>query len=108
VERISVFRNVEIFLDYASHIGEKRPVGANPAAIFTRVSNVVRANCNKPAIANLHLTMQFKKPFRLPAILGAITATAEDNDHGMLSLQFGELSTLSGVIRKLVVGEDRF
>ena len=37
---------------------------------------------------------------------GAETSTAEDENHGMLSLQFGELPAFCDVIGELIVGED--
>jgi len=107
VERIRVFGDVEIFLDDTPRVGEERPVGTDSAAIFIRLSDVVGANRDKPAIGNLELTMELNKPFRLPAVLGAETAAAEDENHWMLSLQFGELPAFRGVVSKLVVGEDR-
>ncbi len=107
VERIGVFGDVEVFLDFAPRVGEERPVGTDSAAIFVRLGDVVGANRDKPAIPNLELTMELKKPFTLPAVLGAETATAEDENHGMLSLQFGELPAFRGVVSKLVVGDDR-
>src|SRR5215472_775107 len=42
----------------------------------------------------------------MPAVLWTVTAAAEDENHGMLSLQFGEPSTLRCVIGKLIVGEN--
>jgi len=53
-------------------------------AIFVRLSDVVGTDRHKAAIANLHLTMEFKKPFSLSAVLGAESAAAEDEHHGML------------------------
>ena len=50
--------------------------------------------------------MELNKPFRLPAVLGAETAAAEDEDHGMLALQLGEFPVFSCVVGKLIVGED--
>jgi hypothetical protein len=50
--------------------------------------------------------MECNKPFSLPAVLGAEAAAAEDENHWMLSLQFGELTAFRGVVGKLVVGED--
>ncbi len=41
----------------------------------------------------------------LPAILWTVTAAAEDENHWMLSLQFGEPPTLRCVIGKFVIGE---
>ena len=51
--------------------------------------------------------MELNKPFSLPAVLGAETSAAEDENHGMLSLQFGELPAFRGVVGKLIVGKDR-
>jgi hypothetical protein len=81
-------------------------VSADTAAIFVRLSDVVGTDRDKPAIANLHLTMEFKKPFSLSTVLGAESAAAEDEHHGMLSLQFGELPPFRGLVGKLIVGED--
>src|SRR5208283_5265660 len=99
--------DVEIFLDDTPRVGEERPVGTDSAAIFVRLSDVIGANRDKPAIGNLELTMELNKPFSLPAVLGAETAAAEDENHGMLSLKFGELPAFRGVVSKLVVRKDR-
>src|SRR5258708_4552433 len=106
VERVGVFGNVAIFLDGTPQVREGRPVGADAGAILIRLGDVVGANRDQPAIANLQLTMECNKPFSLPAVLGAETSAAEDEDHWMLSLQFRELSAFRGVVGKLGVGED--
>jgi hypothetical protein len=106
VERISVFGDVEIFLDDSPGVGEEGPVGTDSAAIFTRLSNIVGANRDEPAIPNLELTMELDQPLSLPAVLGSVTSAAEDEDQWILSLQFGELPVFRGVVGKLVVGED--
>ena len=49
VDGISVLGDVEVFLDDALHVGEERPVGADSAPIFIRLSDVVGANRDKPA-----------------------------------------------------------
>ena len=49
--------------------------------------------------------MELNEQFGLAAILGAITAAAEDQNHGMRSLEFGELAAFRGMVGKLVVGE---
>src|SRR6266436_5001312 len=105
VERVGVFGNVEIFLDGTPHVREERPVGADAGAILIRLGDVVVVKRNQPAIANLQLTMECNKPFSLPAVLGAEASATEDEDHRMLSLQFGELPAFRGVVRKLVIGE---
>jgi hypothetical protein len=106
VERIGVFGDVEIFLNLTARVGEERPVGTDAAAVFIRLSDVVGANRDEPAIADLKLTMELNKSFMLPSILGAVTPSAEDEDHWILSLQFGELPTFRGVVGELIVGED--
>jgi hypothetical protein len=70
VDRISVFGDVEIFLDETPRVGEERPVGTDAASIFIRPSDIVGANRDKPAIGNLELSMESNKPFILPALLG--------------------------------------
>src|SRR6185503_3215111 len=67
----------------------------------------VRADRDEPAVPHLELAMEFKQPLRLAPVLGAVTAAAQDEDHRIRSLEFGELPALRGVIGKLVVGEQR-
>ena len=50
--------------------------------------------------------MQLNKPFSLAAVLGAETSAAQDEDHWVLPLQFGELPVLPGVVGKFIVGEN--
>jgi hypothetical protein len=98
--------DVEILLDGTARVGKEGPVGADSAAVFIRLTDIVGAYRDKPAVANLELAMELNKPFSLPAILGAETSAAEDENHGMLSLQVGELPVFRGVVGKLIVGED--
>jgi len=81
-------------------------VGTNPGAIFIRLNDIVGTDRDKPAIANLDLTIKLNKPFSLPAVLWAETTAAEDENHWMLFLQFGKLPAFCGVVGKLIVGED--
>src|SRR5262249_20249753 len=97
VDRICIFGDVEILLDGAPRVGEERLVGADAAAIFIRLSDIVGANSDKPAIGNLKLTMELNKPFSLPAGFRTETSAAEDENHWMLSLQFRELPSLGGL-----------
>ena len=106
VGRIRIFGDVEILLDDTPRVREEGPMSADTAAIFVRLSDVVGTDRDKAAIANLHLTMEFKKPFSLSAVLGAETAAAEDEDHRMLALQLGELPAFRRVVGKFVVGEN--
>src|SRR5713101_6711013 len=78
---VRVFGNVEIFLDNTACIREERPVGADATPIFIRLGNIVGADCDEAAIANLELTMELNKPFSLPAVFGAETSAAEDQNH---------------------------
>jgi hypothetical protein len=50
--------------------------------------------------------MELDKQFGLAAVFGTETSPAEDEDHRIRSLQFGELATFRGVVGKLVVRED--
>jgi hypothetical protein len=106
MERIGVFGDVEVFLDFTPRIGEKRPVGADTCAIFIRLRDIVGADCDQPAIGNLEFTIELNQPFRLPAVLGSVTPAAEDDDHGVLFLQFGELPVFGSVVGQFIVGED--
>ena len=106
VDRIGVFGDVEIFLDHAPRVGKERPVGAHSASVLIGQSDVVGAYRDKPAIGDFELTMEFHQPFRLPAILRTKPSTAEDQNHGMLRLQFGELTAFRGVVGKFIIGED--
>jgi hypothetical protein len=47
--------------------------------------------------------MELNKSLRLAPVLGAVTTAAEDENHGMLPLQFGELAVLRGVVGKLII-----
>jgi hypothetical protein len=80
VDGIGVFSNVEIFLHDRSRAGEERPVGTDSGAIFIRLRDIVGANRDQPAIGNLKFTMELNKPFRLPAVLGAESSAAEDQN----------------------------
>jgi hypothetical protein len=82
------------------------PVGTDAAAIFIRLRDVVGANRDQSAIADLNLTMELDKSFSLSAVLGAVPSATEDENHRMLALQFGKLPALRGVVGQFVVGED--
>jgi hypothetical protein len=98
VERIGVFGDVEVFLDFTPRVGEEWPVGADSCAIFIRLRDIVGADRDQPAIANLEFTLELNQPLRLPAVLGSVTPPTEDEDHGILCLQLGELPALGGMV----------
>src|SRR5258706_15661100 len=70
VERICVLGDVEILLDFTPRIRKERPVGTHSAAIFIRLSDIVGANRDQSAIANLKFSVELNKPFSLPGSLG--------------------------------------
>ena len=86
MERIGVFGNVEVFLDFTRWVGEERSVGADAGAVFMRLRDIVSADRDQPAIGNLEFTMELNQPFRLSAVLGSVTPSAEDEDQGVLFL----------------------
>src|SRR6266446_2994814 len=90
-----------IFLDDTPRVREEGPVSADSAAIFVRLSDVVGADRHKAAIANLHLTMEFKKPFSLSAVPGAETAAAEDKHPSDAGLAAPRASGVSPCGRKV-------
>ena len=79
---------------------------AYSAAIFVGLDDIVGGDRDQPAIADLHLTMEFEQTFGLTAILGTEAAAAKHDHHRILLLQLGELAMLSGVVAKLIVGKD--
>src|ERR1700743_2095197 len=87
---VGIFRYVEILLDDAPRVRKERPTGTDSAAIFIRLDDVVCADCNKAAIGNLELAMEFNKPFGLPTVLGTVSSATKDENHRMLSLQVRE------------------
>jgi hypothetical protein len=98
VERIGVFGDVEVYLDFTPRVGEERPVGTDSCAIFIRLRDIVGADRDQPAIGNLEFTMELNQPFRLSAVFGSVATAAEDEDHGVVSLQFGELPVFRGMV----------
>ena len=53
VERICVLGDVEVLLDFTPRVRKERPVGTDSAAIFIRLCDIIGANRDQPAIANL-------------------------------------------------------
>src|SRR4029077_10574394 len=76
-------------------------------AIFICLGDIVGADGDETAIGNLEFAMELHKQLSLTAVLGAETTAAEDQNHGVRSLQLGELPMLPSVVGKLVVGEHR-
>ena len=81
-------------------VRKKSPVGGKTAAIFIRLCNVVGTDGDEAAVGNFELAVELNKSFGLPAVFGAGAAPAENENHRMLSLQFGKLPGVSRRDRK--------
>ena len=81
-------------------------MGANSAAKFIGLNNVVGSDCDQPAICNLELAVELNETFMLPTLLWAETTATENKNHRMWPLEFRELPTLGAMVGKLIVGED--
>jgi hypothetical protein len=106
VERIRVFSDIEVSLNYTPGVGEERPVGANSAAKFIGLNNIVGSDCDQSAICNLELAVELNEALMLPALLWAETAATENKNHRIWPLEFRELPSLGAVVGKLIIGED--
>jgi len=79
---------------------------ADNAAVFVRLGDVVGADRDHAAIADLYFIMEFKQPLMLSAILGAVTPAAKDEHHRVLPLQRREFPALRSIVGELIVRED--
>ena len=64
MDGIGVFGDVEVLLDDAPRVGEKRPVGADAAAVFVGLGEVVGADRDEPRVGDLHLAMELRRALR--------------------------------------------
>jgi hypothetical protein len=64
--RVGVFRDVEVLLQFAAGVSEKRPERADAGAELIGVEQVVRRDRNEAAIAHLHLAMELQESLVLP------------------------------------------
>jgi hypothetical protein len=99
VERVCVFGDVEVFLDGTPRVGEEGSVCADTVAVFIRLGDIVGANLDHPAIADLKLTLKLNKPLMLPTFFGAEAAAAEDEHQRVFALQFGEFPAFRSRVR---------
>jgi hypothetical protein len=81
-------------------------VSVNAGAVLVGFCDVVGADGDEAAVAHLHLVMELDQTLRLPPVFRTEASTAEDEDRGILSLQFGEFAAFRSVIGKLIVGKD--
>jgi len=61
-------------------------VRADPVSVFVGLGDVVGADRDQPAIADLHLTMELQQAFGLTAVLRAKAAAAKDEHHRVVPL----------------------
>src|SRR5260370_23207360 len=85
---ISVLGDIEVLLHHPPRVGKKRPVCANSRAKFVRLSDVVSADRDQPAVPDLRLALKLDQPFVLPPVLWTIPAAAEDKHHPSMPLPF--------------------
>ena len=86
-------------------IGQERPVRADAGAELVALEQLVRADGDQLAVADLHLAVQLQQPLVLPAILGTEAAARQHDDHRVAPLDLGQLPDPAGVVRQRVVGE---
>jgi hypothetical protein len=106
VNGIGIFGDVEIFLNDAPGIAEKWPVGADAAAVLIRLGDIVCADGDEPAIADLHLTVELQQAFGVSPIFRAERAAAEDEHHWIIALQLSKPSMPGGMIAQFIVGQN--
>ena len=78
-------------------------MSTDTAAVFVGFRYVVRANSDQTAITDFEFPVELHQSFGLAAILGAETSAAEDKNHGMLALEFGELPVLPSMVGEFVI-----
>ncbi len=99
VQRIGVFLDVQILLDDAARIGEKGPLGAQRIAELVGLHQLVGGDGHDPRVADLELRVEIDQVSQLPAILGAVMPPRQDEDHGILRLEFRQFATRSCLVR---------
>ena len=104
--RVGVFRDVEILLQLAPGVREKRPVGADAGAELIRLEQVVGRDGHETAVADLHLAMELQEPFVLSPVFWTEASAGEHQHQRIASLQLRERAVLAAVVRELVVGKD--
>jgi hypothetical protein len=105
VLRVGVFRDVEIFLQLAPGVREKRPVGADAGAELVRFEQIVGRDGDETAVPHLHLAMELQQPFMLSPLFWAEPSAREHQHQRIASLQLRERPAHPAVIQKLVVGK---
>ena len=103
---IRVLGDIEVLLHHAPRIGQERPMRVDAGPVLVRRNQIVRADGDEAAIADLHLAMELNQALRLPAVFRAVSSAAEHHDHRVGSLQIGKLAALGRVIGQFVIGKN--
>ena len=71
-------------------------MGTNAGTVFVGGGDVVGADGDKAAIADLELAMELHESFALAPVLGAEAAPAQHENHGVRALEFRQFAALGG------------
>src|SRR6476660_2286009 len=80
---------------------------SNATAIFISLDDVICADSDQSTIANFKFTMKLNQTFMLSTLLRTKTSATEQKHHWIVRLQFRELPSFRGVIRKLIIRKHR-
>src|SRR5437870_13492815 len=103
--RVGVFRDVEILLQLAPGVREKRPVGTYACPELIGLEQIVSRDGHKTAVADLHLAMELHEPFVLSPFFRTETSSGEHQHQRIASLQLRERAVHAAMVRELVVGK---
>ena len=79
---------------------------ANSTAKFISLNNIVGSDCDQPAIRNLELAVELKKPLMLSTFFWTKAAATEDENHWIVLLKLRKFPAFCRVVRKLIIRED--
>src|SRR5271163_3043118 len=105
----AIFPNYELPDHTAKHRKLSELQGQHPMVlVLSRGGFCPKDRRQAELLVQLHLefAVELNKQLSLPAVLGAESSAAEHENHGMLSLQFGEFPVFRGVVGKFIVRED--
>src|SRR5258708_4394485 len=78
---VRVLGDVEILLNLASRIGQKRPMSASAGAVLIGRGNVVGADGDYAAVTDLHLAVKLDQTLSVAPILRAVSSPPKHQDH---------------------------
>ena len=77
---------------------KEAPGAVSRALLILLGHQVFPADRDQPGVSNFHLAVELDQPRGLSAVLGAVTFAADDENHGMLSLQLGKFPAFRRVV----------